>query len=82
MADERSDRDVQERTRTAQTGKAVPDENAGDTRDRGSKRVYATTVRLNSSTNSVGLASGDADHNVSETLIRGMHAYWRRVMAD
>ena len=23
---------------------------------------------------------GDTDHNVSETLIRGMYEYWRQVM--
>ena len=27
-----------------------------------------------------GYESADADHMVTETLIRGMYAYWRRVM--
>ena len=28
-----------------------------------------------------GLEIGPTDHMVTETLIRGMHAYWHRVMA-
>ena len=30
--------------------------------------------------NSVGHEVGDTDHMVTETLIRGMYAYWREVM--